>query len=109
MMNETSLKKIEYDKIIDRPIAHCSFAVSREEAESLRPVSDSYHARQLLQETDEARELLRLHPLFSLGGLWDIRSSLRHAEIGGVLDPEALVNIAALARSARNSKAFFSD
>jgi len=109
MMNETSLKKIEYDKIIDRLIAHCSFAVSREEAESLRPVSDSYHARQLLQETDEARELLRLHPLFSLGGLWDIRASLRHAEIGGVLDPEALVNIAALARSARNSKAFFSE
>ena len=40
---------------------------------------DSYHARLLLAETEEARELLRLNPLYSLIGLWDIRSSLRHA------------------------------
>lgn len=109
MMDDRSLQKIEYDKIVQDLASHCSFPVSREEALALRPVNDSYHAGQLLAETDEARELVRLHPTFSLGGLWDVRSFLRHAEIGGALEPEALVQIASLCRAARTSKAFFSE
>jgi len=108
-MNSKSLTKIEYDKIISLVAGTCGFAVSRELAEALAPVADSHHARLLLAETEEARELLRLHPLFSLTGLWDIRSAVRHAEIGGTLEPEALVNLAALCRSARSAKAFFSE
>ncbi len=108
-MDQRSLRKIEYDKIIGQLSDHCSFAVSREEAEALHPVTDSYHATQLLAETDEARELLRLHPTFSLGGLWDVRAALHHAEIGGILEPEALVRVATLCRAARTTKAFFSE
>jgi DNA mismatch repair protein MutS2 len=108
-MQEKSLIKLEYDKIIAMLAAHCGFAVSRERAEALLPVSDSYQAAQLLAETDEARELLRLHPLFSPGGLWDVRPALHHISIGGVLDPEQLVQVAALCRAARNSKSFFSE
>ncbi|MBQ6807617.1 MAG: endonuclease MutS2 [Firmicutes bacterium] len=108
-MDDRSLKKIEYDKIIEMLAEHCSFPVSREEAEALRPVDSSHYATQLLTETDEARELLRLYPTFSLGGLWDVRAPLHHASIGGVLEPEALVNIASLCRSARTTKAFFSE
>ena len=108
-MDERSLKKLEFDKIIDRLSGHCHFAPSREMAESLRPVKDSYEAGRLLAETDEARELLRLYPLFSCGGLWDVRPHLHKAEIGGVLDPEELVEIAALCRAARTTKVFFSE
>ena len=108
-MDERSLRKIEYDKIIHMLAEHCSFSVSREEAEALRPVNDSYHAAQLLAETDEAREMLRLYPTFSLGGLWDVRAALHHAEIGGVLEPEELVHVASLCRAARTTKAFFSE
>lgn len=108
-MNEKSLKKIEYDKIIAMLMEQCSFAVSREEAEQLQPASTAYEASLRLAETDEARELLRLHPLFTLGGLWDVRASLHHAEIGGVLEPEALVQLAALCRAARMTKGFFSE
>ena len=108
-MQEKSLKKLEYDKILEKLASFCSFAVSKEQAEVLLPAGSSYEAAQLLSETDEARELLRLHPLFSLGGLWDVRPSLRRVEIGGVLEPEELVNIASLCRAARTSKAFFSE
>ena len=108
-MDERSIKKLEYDKIIARLAEHCNFAPSRELAEALHPAADSYNASRLLAETDEARELLRLHPLFSCGGLWDVRPHLRKAEIGGVLDPEELVEIAALCRAARTTKVFFSE
>ena len=108
-MDERSIKKLEYDKIIARLTEHCNFAPSRELAEALRPAADSYDASRLLAETDEARELLRLHPLFSCGGLWDVRPHLRKAEIGGVLDPEELVEISALCRAARTTKVFFSE
>ena len=108
-MDQKSLKKLEYYRVIDRLSEYCSFKVSREMAQALLPVSDSYQAAALLNETTEAREILRLNPLFSLGGLWDIRSSLHQLEIGGVLEPEALVNLAAMCRAARLTKGFFSE
>ncbi|NLF80158.1 MAG: endonuclease MutS2 [Clostridia bacterium] len=108
-MDQKSLKKLEYDKIIAKVAGYCRFAVSREQAQALQPTGDAAYAAGLLAETEEARQILRLHPTFSLGGLWDIRPSLRHLEIGGVLEPEALVNLAAICRSARLAKAFFSE
>jgi DNA mismatch repair protein MutS2 len=108
-MDAKSLKKLEYDKIVGKVAAYCRFPVSREQAEALQPSKEAALAAQLLAETEEARQILRLHPTFSLGGLWDIRPSLRHLEIGGVLEPEALVNLASLCRSARIAKAFFSE
>ena len=108
-MDQRSIKKLEFDKIIALLSEHCNFAPSRELAEKLLPSTESYEAARLLAETDEARELLRLYPLFSCGGLWDVRPHLRKAEIGGVLDPEELVEISALCRAARTTKVFFSE
>lgn len=108
-MDSKTLDKLEYRKITACLAAYCGFAVSREQAEALLPVSDAHLAGQLLGETEEAKTILRLHPLFSLGGLWDIRGSLHQLEIGGVLDAEALVNLASLCRSARIVKQFFSE
>ena len=108
-MDQRSIKKLEFDKIIALLSEHCNFAPSRELAETLTPSRESYEASRLLAETDEARELLRLYPLFTCGGLWDVRPHLRKAEIGGVLDPEELVEISALCRAARTTKVFFSE
>lgn len=108
-MEAKTLTKLEYDKITALLAEYCGFAVSREQAQALQPVNDVYEAGQLLAETTEAREILRLNPLFALGGLWDIRSSLRQLEIGAILQPEELVHLASLCRAARISKAFFSE
>lgn len=108
-MEAKTLTKLEYDKITALLAEYCGFAVSREQAQALQPVSDAYEAGQLLAETTEAREILRLNPLFALGGLWDIRSALRQLEIGAILQPEELVHLASLCRAARLSKAFFSE
>ncbi len=108
-MNAKALNKLEYNVIIERLAAYCSFGVSRDLAQSLLPTDNAYQAQQLLSETEEARVILNQNPLFSLGGLWDIRAALHQLEIGGILEPEPLVNIASLCRAARLSKSFFSD
>ena len=108
-MNEKTLKKIEYDRIISSLADKCRFAISREQAQSMMPVTDIKTAQALLAETDEAAKIIRLNPLFALTGLWDIRPSMQKVAIGGILEPDALVNIASLCRGARLGKASFSE
>ena len=108
-MIEKSLYKLEYNKILAMLAKHTAFACSRELAEALLPTAFAREAAERLQETEEARDILRLHPSFGLGGLWDIRPHLKHLQIGGILEPESLLNVAALCRAARLSKAFFSE
>ncbi|MDO4581349.1 MAG: endonuclease MutS2 [Bacillota bacterium] len=108
-MNDRSLQKLEFDKITARVAAYCGFSLSRELAERLTPAASAYEAEQLQAETEEARQLIRNFPTFALGGLWDIRPHLRHAEIGGVLEPQQLVNVSDLCRAARQAKSFFSE
>ena len=108
-MIEKSLNKLEYHKILEMLAANTAFACSREKARELKPTQNPREADERLAATNEAREILRLHPNFTLGPLWDIRPQLRHLALGGVLDPEALLQVAALCRAARMSRAFFSE
>ncbi|MCL1905542.1 MAG: endonuclease MutS2, partial [Clostridiales bacterium] len=107
-MIEKSLHKLEYHKILEMLAANTAFACSRELAAELKPALNPREASERLAATEEAREILRLHPNFTLGPLWDIRPHLKHLEIGGVLEPEALLQTAALCRAARMSRSFFS-
>ncbi len=108
-MDDKALNKLEYVKITARLAEYTSFSCSRELAESLLPAGDQEEAAGLQAETEEGCQILRLYPTFHPGGLWDIREALRHVEIGGVLDIEALWHIAAIARSSRMTKTFFSE
>ncbi|MGI5891749.1 MAG: endonuclease MutS2 [Bacillota bacterium] len=103
------LKKLEYNKIIGHLADLTSFAYGQELAEKLLPASNSTEAAQRQQETNEAKEILRFYPTFSLGPVRDIRDHLRHITIGGILDAESLVDIADTCRAARLNKIFFSD
>ena len=108
-MIEKSLQKLEYDKILRMLADQAAFACSREAALELRPAADPRIAAERLAATEEAAVILRLHPSFSLGPLWDIRPQIKHLEIGGVLEPESLLQVAALCRAARMTRAFFSE
>jgi len=106
---EKSRKKLEYEKVIAKLAEQTSFAISREKALALLPADSIHEVRERLAETDEARELLRLNPLFSIGGVRDIRDHLRMAEIGGILEPHALLDIADTCRAGRLTKNYFSE
>lgn len=108
-MNERTLKKLEYDKIIALLSGYTSFSCGRELAEGLEPSNSLKEAESRLKDTDEGREVLRLYPTFSLGPVRDIREDIRHVAIGGVLEIEALVRVADTCRAARQVKTFFNE
>ena len=105
-MDAKTLQKLETDKILSKLQQNTSFACSAELAQSLKPAESLAKQKEMLAETNEARELLRLYPDFSVRGAHDIRPMLRHVEIGGILDIAALVDIADTCRASRQCKEF---
>nr|MBC7245432.1 endonuclease MutS2 [Chloroflexota bacterium] len=94
-MNTKYLETLELNKILERLAAHTSFSAGRELALSLRPSSDPEEVRRRQRETSEAKLLLLLQPGLSLGGARDVRPVVRNAEIGAMLDAQALLDVQA--------------
>ena len=100
--------KLEFPKIIARLADYAAFEPSRELLQALVPRQTEAEAARAIAETTEGTEILRLHPLFSVGGCRDIREALRLLELGGVLDAEQLLAVADDCRAFRRTKEFFS-
>lgn len=100
--------KLEFTKIVARLADYAAFEPSRELLLALKPKKTAADAARALDETAEAVELLRLHPLFALGPCRDIREGLRLLELGGVLNAEQLLALADDCRASRQTKDFFS-
>lgn len=92
-MNPKYLERLELNKILERLANHTSFSAGRELALSLQPAADWEEVRRRQQETAEAKLLLSLQPSLSLGGARDVRPLVRNAEIGAMLDPQALLDV----------------
>ncbi|MFB3788684.1 MAG: SNF2-related protein, partial [bacterium] len=54
-----------------------------------------------LEETTEAKEILRFNPGFSLGGIRDVRNNVERAAIGGILEPEDFLDISGTCGASR--------
>jgi len=91
-MDSKTLHVLEYDKILDRLAGCCDFSASADLAHALQPSDNFEEVQGLLAETTEARFLLSTHEL-TIGGSHDIRPSADLAARGGVLDPQALLEI----------------
>jgi len=108
-MDERTLKRLEYDKILSR-LADCTLSpLGRERALSLRPVTDRETISRWQDQTSEACTLLRLEPGAALGGWQDIRRPLERARRGAVLEAEELFAVAQTVRAARLAKSFFAE
>ena len=91
-MDTKTLNVLEYHKILDRLSGYCDFSASKELALALKPSAHLDEARRLLAETTEARFLFSTRDL-TIGGSHDIRKSADLAARGGVLEPQALLDI----------------
>ena len=91
-MDNKTFNVLEYPKILERLSNFCDFSASKELAHSLRPTVNFDEATRLLAETTEARFLFSTRDL-SIGGSHDIRPSAELAARGGVLDPQALLDV----------------
>ncbi|WP_129632385.1 endonuclease MutS2 [Candidatus Oscillochloris fontis] len=90
-----TLHTLEFPKIREQLARHTAFSASRELALALLPSTDIAEVRQRQALTGEARTLIDTLPDLSIGGARDVRRAARHAERGGILDGQSLLEVAA--------------
>ncbi|HWR44585.1 endonuclease MutS2 [Sporomusa sp.] len=108
-MEAPVLSTLEYNKIRDMLAELTGSIMGRELAESLVPENDAGKVKERLAETAEARELLNNVPSVPLGGIRDVRATIKRAEIGAILEPHELLAIGSTLYAARRMKSFFID
>ncbi|MCL6610563.1 MAG: endonuclease MutS2 [Peptococcaceae bacterium] len=106
-MDEKTLKRLEYHKILDRLAGLAGSPLGRELALQLRPSDDIELIRRRQSETTEGRELMRLDPAAEMGGWYDVREQARRARRGVVLEPEDLLAVGRTLSAVRRVKKFF--
>ncbi len=106
-MDIKTLNTLEYNKILERLSARCSFSGSKALALECQPTPHLEIARQWLAETTEARRLLSSSPGTSIGGARDVRKNVDAANHGIVLEPHALLEIKNTLIAARELKRTF--
>ncbi|MBT2681901.1 endonuclease MutS2 [Bacillus sp. ISL-35] len=108
-MQQRVLKTLEFDKIRSQLVEHTSSSLGRDKAVALLPSIDFAEVSRLQEETDEAAKVLRLKGNVPLGGIHDIRPHVKRAQIGGMLSPHELVQVASTVHASRQMKRFVED
>lgn len=105
-MQERVLNVLEFNKIREQLKDHASSSLGKEKAQHLMPSGDFQEVLKWQEQTDEAATVLRIKGHIPLGGLSDIRPSVKRAQIGGSLSPQELVAISAVLYASRQMKQF---
>lgn len=107
-MEQATLKTLQYSKVIDRLKLKAHTTQGKELIASLLPADNFEDACSNLEYTKEAVAVLHENePPF--GGIFDIRTALKKASMGVVLETEALVNISSTMYGMRGIKKFFKE
>ncbi|KJS16074.1 MAG: recombination and DNA strand exchange inhibitor protein [Peptococcaceae bacterium BRH_c4b] len=105
-MDERTLKRLEYDKILEQLAGYSVSPLGRERALELQPYQDIDVIRRLQAETTQGRDLLRLEPTAEVGGWYDVRVQVEQARRGIILEPEDLLSLGRTLTAARRVKRF---
>ena len=108
-MDSSVLSTLEYCKVQSMLAGRTGSVMGRELAEALTPSSDFATVKERLEETGEASSILSAAANVPLGGIRDIRSSLKRAEINAVLEPHELLPVGSTLYAARRMKTFFAE
>lgn len=108
-MNERIFHVLEYKKIIDQLAEQASSSLGKVQAQKLKPSTDVEAVRRWQRDTDEAANVLRLKGHVPLGGIFDIRPSIKRATIGGMLQPEECLDIASTIYGGKQIKSFIEE
>ena len=103
-MTDRTLRVLEFTKMRDQLVDKTITSMGAELARALVPDHDLGLVNQAQQETEEAHVLFSYvggHPLIPCS---DVRQQLRLAEIGGMLSPRSLLDVAGLMRAARAAR-----
>ncbi|MFA5536295.1 MAG: endonuclease MutS2 [Bacillota bacterium] len=100
-------EKLELPKILGRLEEMCSSSLGKDWVASLSPSDNLEEIFNRQKETSEAVNCLRLYPVFTLGGIRDIRNYLWRVEKEGVLNPTELLEVLDTLQAGRKIKRFF--
>lgn len=103
-MNEKTIRILEYSKIIDRLVSLTASSLGSELAQQLMPDNDFEKIKTDLKETSDGVNFISRRGSPPLGGIHDIRDSIRRADIGSMLNPVELLRVAGVLRAVRNLK-----
>ncbi|MCG3420112.1 endonuclease MutS2 [Oceanobacillus jordanicus] len=105
-MNERILRVMEFDKIIDQLKDHAATSLGKRLAVQTKPSVDMEEVIQRQKETDEASQIVRLNAEMPLGGISDIRASIKRSVIGGSLGTDECLDVANTIYGGRQVKEF---
>ncbi|SDK42062.1 endonuclease MutS2 [Sediminibacillus albus] len=108
-MNDRIYHVLEYRKIIDMLKDQAASALGKEKTLALKPSSSLEQVNKLQEETDEAAQVLRLKGHIPLGGIFDIKPSIKRTVIGGILNPMECLDIASTIYGGKQLKSFIAD
>jgi DNA mismatch repair protein MutS2 len=101
---DRSMQELGWPEIVQALANRCRLPSGRSRALGLPLLSSEREVAEALQAVGEARELAELTIALPLGGLPDLAGHLERASKGGVLEPLALRECAALARAAGRTR-----
>lgn len=105
-MQQKVLHVLEFEKVKEQLIKQASSSLGKEKAKALIPSSDYQEVVTSQEQTDEAAKVLRLKGNIPLGGLVDIRATVKRARIGGMLSAVELIEVAGTLYAGRQMKRF---
>ena len=109
MIAQRALKTLEYDKVREQVAGFCTSSIGKNVIEQLIPETDFNKVIELLEEMDEGLSILRVKGNVPMGGIFDVRPHAKRAQIGGMLSPMELMEIASTIRASRILRNFIED
>ncbi|QCR33188.1 endonuclease MutS2 [Lysinibacillus sp. SGAir0095] len=109
MIAERALRTLEYDKVREQVANFCTSSLGKSTIEQLIPETDFDTVVELLEEMDEGLSILRVKGNVPMGGIFDVRPQAKRAQIGGMLSPMELMEIASTIRASRILRNFIED
>lgn len=108
-MLERVLRVLEYNKMKEQLQEHVASSLGKQKVLALTPSTDIEKIDQWQRETFEGTKVIRLKGQAPLGGIFDIRASVRRASIGGGLSASELLEVGSTIYGSRRIKKFIED
>lgn len=106
LIAERALRTLEYYKIREEVSTYCTSSIGKSHIDNLIPSVEFTEVTKLLEEMDEGMAILRLRGNVPMGGMTDVRPHAKRAQIGGMLSPTELMEIASTIRASKILRQF---
>lgn len=102
-----SLKKLEFDKILENVSNYCKTYIGKNHVSELRPLQDKKGIQKMLDETSQGVVLIQRNSTPPLGEIADIKVYLKALDSYGTLSIKALLEIQNILQMSSNLKNYF--